>query len=98
MNKSELVTYIAEAAELTKETAERALAAVLEAVTTTLQKGEALALVGFGTFDTKKRAARQGRNPATGKEISIAAATVPYFKAGTKLKEAVNGKSDDKKK
>ncbi len=90
MKKSELVAIIAEKADLKKVEAEKALNAFVDAVTEGLIKGEKIALVGFGTFETKKRAARKGKNPQTGAEISIAASTVPSFKAGKGLKDAVN--------
>jgi len=90
MKKSELVAIIAEKADLKKVDAEKALNAFVDAVTEGLVKGEKIALVGFGTFETKKRAARKGKNPQTGAEISIAASTVPSFKAGKGLKDAVN--------
>jgi len=98
MNKNDFIAYIADTAQLTKEAAERALNAVLDGVTLTLKKGDQLALIGFGTFAVKQRAARTGRNPSTGKAIQIAAAKVPHFKAGIKLKEAVNaGQAGGKK-
>lgn len=90
MKKSELVAIMAEKADLKKVDAEKALNAFVDAVTEALVKGEKIALVGFGTFETKKRAARKGKNPQTGAEISIAASTVPSFKAGKGLKDAVN--------
>ncbi len=90
MKKSELVAAIAEKAELKKVDAEKALNAFVDAVTEALAKGDKIALVGFGTFETKKRAARQGKNPQTGAVINIAASTVPAFKAGRGLKDAVN--------
>lgn len=90
MNKSELVDAVAAATDLPKAAAERALAAVLDSVTGALVKGDQVALVGFGTFSVKDRAARTGRNPKTGEEIQIAAAKVPSFKAGKALKDAVN--------
>ena len=89
MKKSELVAIIAEKADLKKVDAEKALNAFVDAVTEGLVKGEKIALVGFGTFETKKRAARTGKNPQTGAEIKIAASTVPSFKAGAALKDAV---------
>ena len=83
MTKASLVDYIAEKADLTKADAARALDAMLE--------GEGkVTLVGFGTFSAKKREARTGRNPQTGEEVKIAARVVPNFKAGTKLKDALN--------
>ncbi|HSG02343.1 MAG TPA: HU family DNA-binding protein [Marinobacterium sp.] len=90
MNKSELIDAIAASADLPKAAAGRALDATLEAVTAALTKGESVALVGFGTFTTKERAARDGRNPQTGATIKIAAATLPTFKPGKALKDAVN--------
>lgn len=90
MNKSELVDAIATQADLSKAAATRALDATLEAVTSALQKGDSVSLVGFGTFAVKERAARTGRNPKTGEEIQIAAAKVPSFKPGKGLKDAVN--------
>ena len=89
MNKTELVAAIAEKAELKKTDAERALAATLDAITDSLSKGESVQLIGFGTFEVRERSARTGRNPQTGKEIQIAAAKVPGFKAGKALKDAV---------
>lgn len=90
MNKTELIDAIAAAADLTKADSGRALDAVLDSITAALQKGDQVALVGFGTFSVKERAARTGRNPQTGAEIQIAAAKVPGFKAGKALKDAVN--------
>lgn len=90
VNKSELIDAIAASADLPKAAAGRALDATLEAVTAALTKGESVALVGFGTFTTKERAARDGRNPQTGATIKIAAATLPTFKPGKALKDAVN--------
>jgi DNA-binding protein HU-beta len=90
VNKSELIDAIATASDLTKADAGRALDAVLDAVTTALKGGDQVTLVGFGTFLVKERAARTGRNPQTGKEISIAASKVPTFKPGKALKDAVN--------
>lgn len=90
MNKSELIDRIAEKADLSKADAGRALDAVVEGITAALKEGEQVALVGFGTFVAKERAARTGRNPQTGAEIKIAAARVPAFKAGKALKDALN--------
>jgi DNA-binding protein HU-beta len=91
MNKSELIHAIAEQSKLSKADAGRSLDAVLKAIENTLKAGDSISLVGFGTFDVKARAARTGRNPQTGREISIAAANVPSFKPGKGLKDAVNG-------
>ncbi len=90
MTKAELVEFIAENADLTKADAGRALEAVIEGVTEGLKKRGKVTLVGFGTFSAKKRAARTGRNPQTGETVKIAARTVPGFKAGSKLKDALN--------
>ena len=90
MNKSELIDTIAAAADLSKADAGRALDATIDAITGALKKGDSVSLVGFGTFSVKQRAAREGRNPQTGQTIKIAAATVPGFKAGKALKDAVN--------
>jgi len=90
VNKSELIDAIAEKADLPKAAAGRALDATLEAITGSLKSGDSVALVGFGTFSVKDRAARTGRNPQTGAEIQIAAAKVPSFKAGKALKDSVN--------
>jgi DNA-binding protein HU-beta len=91
MNKNELVEGIAAKADLSKADAARAVAAVTEIIAETLQKGDSLSLVGFGTFEVRSRAARTGRNPKTGEELKIAAAKVPAFKPGAALKAAVNG-------
>ena len=90
MNKSELIESVAASADLPKAAAGRAVDAVVEAVTTALQNGDSVALVGFGTFSVKDRAARVGRNPQTGAEIQIKASKNPSFKAGKALKDAVN--------
>ena len=90
MNKTELIEHIAKHADISKAAATRALDAALGAVKTTLKKGGSVSLVGFGTFDVGKRAARTGRNPRTGAAVKIKAAKVPKFKAGKGLKDAVN--------
>ncbi|PJC85388.1 DNA-binding protein HU [Vibrio sp. HA2012] len=90
MNKTQLVEKIAENADLSKASAGRALDAFIEAVTETLKADDQVALVGFGTFSVRTRAARTGRNPKTGEEIQIAEAKVPAFKAGKALKDACN--------
>ena len=92
MNKTELIEIVAEEADITKVAAEKALAATIGAITKAVAKGDAVTLVGFGTFSSSKRAARTGRNPQTGKELKIAATTVPKFKAGATFKTAVAGK------
>jgi DNA-binding protein HU-beta len=90
MNKTELVEAIAKKADLSKKDAAAAVDAFVETVSETLKKNDKVQLVGFGTFQTSKRAARTGRNPQTGAEIKIKASTVPQFKAGKALKDAVN--------
>lgn len=90
MNKSELIDAIASSADLSKAAAGRALDSIVDAITTELQNGGQVSLVGFGTFSVKARAARTGRNPQTGEPINIKAANVPGFKAGKGLKDAVN--------
>ena len=90
MNKSELITSMSEKSKLTKKDAEAALKAFIETVEETLEKGDKVQLVGFGTFETRERAAREGRNPRTKEVINIPASTVPVFKAGKEFKERVN--------
>ncbi len=90
MNKSELVDAIAESADMPKASAGRALDALIDSITGALKSGDQVALVGFGTFGVKDRAARTGRNPQTGQPIEIAASRVANFKAGKALKEAIN--------
>ncbi|MDD3362481.1 MAG: HU family DNA-binding protein [Hespellia sp.] len=90
MNKTELVAAIAEKAELSKKDSEKALKAFVDVVTAQLKKDDKIQLVGFGTFEVSKRAAREGRNPQTGKTMKIAACKAPKFKAGKALKDAVN--------
>ncbi len=90
MNKQDLVDKIAAGADISKAAAGRALESFIQAVTDELKNGEQVALVGFGTFSVRDRAARAGRNPQTGATIQIAAAKVPSFKAGKALKDAVN--------
>ncbi len=89
MNKTELVAAVATKADLSKKDAEAAVKAVLDAVSEALADGEKVALVGFGTFEVKERAARTGKNPRTGEAIEIPASKVPSFKAGAALKNAV---------
>jgi DNA-binding protein HU-beta len=90
MNKGELISHIAQSADITKSAATKAVDAFLESVSDTLSKGDSLSLVGFGTFAVKERAARTGRNPQTGQTIQISAAKIPSFKPGKSLKDAVN--------
>ena len=89
MNKNEFVAAIAEKSGLTKKDAEAALIAYTEVVTDALKAGDSVQLIGFGTFEVRERAARQGRNPLTGATIEIAAAKVPAFKPGKALKDAI---------
>ena len=90
MNKRELTDAVASAAGLAKADAARAVDAVLGTISSALGSGDSVSLVGFGTFSVKHRAARQGRNPRTGETIQIAATSVPGFKAGRALRDAVN--------
>ena len=90
MTKAELIAVVGEKAGLTKKDADKAVTAVLEAITETLVNGEKVSLVGFGTFEVKERAERMGHNPQTGEAIVIGASKAPVFKAGTALKNAVN--------
>ena len=90
MNKAEFIEAVADTAELSKADAGRAVDAMIAAITKTLKKGDSVTLVGFGTFDVRKRGARTGRNPRTGEEIKIKASMNPAFKAGKALKDAVN--------
>lgn len=89
MTKEELVAKAAAEADITKTQAAKALKSILSGIEGALKKGDKVSLVGFGTFCVNKRAAREGRNPATGKAIKIPAAKVPKFKAGKKLKDAL---------
>jgi DNA-binding protein HU-beta len=89
MNKSELIEAIADSAELSKAAAGKAVDAILTAITEALQKGDQVALIGFGTFSVRDRAARTGRDPRSGKPIKIKATKIPAFKAGKGLKDAV---------
>jgi DNA-binding protein HU-beta len=90
VNKSDLIEAIAQAADISKAAAERALDGTIAAITSSLQKGDMVTLVGFGTFHVGDRKARSGRNPRTGDTIEIKASRVPKFRAGKALKDAVN--------
>mgnify|MGYP000308267601 FL=1 len=90
MNKTDLIEHIAAHADISKAAATRALESTIDAVKATLKKGDSVSLVGFGTFEVTKRAARNGRNPATGAAIKIKAAKVPKFRPGKALKDALN--------
>lgn len=89
MNKEELVQEVAKKAKVTQKDANEVLTALVESIQTAVSKGNKVTLVGFGTFEPRKRAARMGRNPQTGKELKIEAKTVPAFTAGKKFKEMV---------
>ena len=91
MNRQELIEALSTKTGSSKAEADRNIAALIEIITATLKKGDNVALVGFGSFEVRKRAARAGRNPQTGAAIKIKAAKVPAFKAGATLKAAVNG-------
>ncbi len=90
MNKSELIASMAEKSGLTKKDTETVLKAFIESVEETLENGEKVQLVGFGTFETRERAERTGRNPRTKEEITIPASKAPVFKAGKEFKDRVN--------
>lgn len=91
MNRTELREAIATETGLSGAQADQALSAVLDTITATLAKGGKVTLPGFGTFETRERSAREGRNPQTGETMQIAASTAPAFKAGSALKKAVSG-------
>ncbi|RMG31234.1 MAG: HU family DNA-binding protein [Gammaproteobacteria bacterium] len=90
MNKTELIATVAERAGMSRAEAAKAVDALLASIAEALGRGEAVSLVGFGTFEVRERAARTGRNPRTGETLEIPAARVPAFKAGKALKDAVN--------
>ncbi|MGE5129921.1 MAG: HU family DNA-binding protein [Sphingomonadaceae bacterium] len=90
MNKAEMIEHIAQAAEISKSAAERAVDAMVGAIKSSLRKGDMVTLVGFGSFYVSERAARTGRNPRTGEELKIGAARVPKFRSGKALKDAIN--------
>ena len=89
MNKTELIAAVAEKTDLSKKDADAAVSAVLGAITDALKAGDKIQLVGFGTFEVRNRAAKQGRNPRTGENMTVPASKVPAFKAGKALKDAV---------
>jgi len=89
MNKSELIAEVAEASELSKKDATKAVDAVFDAISKALQKGDKVQLVGFGNFEVRERSARKGRNPQTGQEIEIAASKMPAFKPGKALRDGI---------
>lgn len=90
MNKAEMIDAVADAADISKAAATRALDGALNSIAKALKKGESVTLVGFGTFSVRKRKARTGRNPRTGETINIKASKVPGFKPGKALKDAIN--------
>ena len=90
MNKTELITAVAEKAGLSKKDADKAIAAFIDSVTDALKAGDKVQLVGFGTFEVRERAEKQARNPRTGETITVAATKVPAFKAGAALKDKVS--------
>ncbi|MCR8842970.1 HU family DNA-binding protein [Paenibacillus sp. SC116] len=89
MNKSELITEVVESTELSKKDVTKVVDAVFEAISTALQEGDKVQLVGFGNFEVRERSARKGRNPQTGEEIEIPASKIPAFKPGKALKEGI---------
>lgn len=89
MNKTELISAVAEKAGLSKKDSEKAVSAVIDTIVETMKSGEKVTLVGFGAFETKERAARIGRNPQNKQEIQIPATRIPVFKAGKALKETI---------
>ncbi|HHY70253.1 MAG TPA: HU family DNA-binding protein [Thermoanaerobacterales bacterium] len=90
MNKAELISVMAEKSGMTKKDSEKALNAFIQAVEEALVERDRVQLVGFGTFEVRERSARKGRNPQTGEEIDIPAASVPAFRAGKALKDSIN--------
>lgn len=94
MNKAELVDAVAQQSELTKVAATKAVEAVIAVIADTVAQGESVSLVGFGTFEARERAARNGKNPKTGEAIQIAASTVPAFKPGKAFKDKVSANSE----
>jgi len=90
MNKTELISAVAQEADVTKKEAEKAVKAVVDVISDTLAKGEKVQIIGFGTFEIRERKAREGHNPATQKTIKIPASKVPGFKVSKQLKEKVN--------
>jgi DNA-binding protein HU-beta len=89
MNKTELISKVAETTELTKKDATKAVDAVLDAIAEALKDGDKVQLIGFGNFEVRERAARKGRNPQTGEEIEIASSKIPAFKPGKQLKDSI---------
>lgn len=98
MNKTELITSVAQEAEITKKDAEKAVKAILNVISEALIKGDKVQLIGFGTFEVRQRKARIGHNPSTQKEIKIPASKTPAFRVSKQLKEKVNDKKAKKAK
>lgn len=98
MNKTELIASVAQKTELTKKDAEKAVKAVFDTIAEELATGGKVQVIGFGTFEIRERAAREGRNPQSGQPITIAASKSPAFKAGKGLKEQVNAAPAKKRK
>ena len=92
MNKAELIQAVAAKAELDKKTADKAVCAVLDAITEAMAAGNKVQLIGFGAFEVRERAEKQARNPRTGEVVTAPACKVPTFKAGQALKNTINGK------
>ncbi|MGN0636382.1 MAG: HU family DNA-binding protein [Acutalibacteraceae bacterium] len=92
MNKAKLIQAVAAKAEIDKKTADKAVNAVLDAITETMTAGEKVQLIGFGSFEVRERAEKQARNPRTGEVVTAPACKVPAFKAGSALKTVINGK------
>ncbi len=90
MNKTELITVVAQKTDLSKRDAERVVKTVFDTITEELAKGDKVQVIGFGTFEVRERQAREGRNPQNGESITIAASKSPAFKAGKQLKDKVN--------
>lgn len=90
MKKEELITAVAESAEISKKDAKKAIEAVFEVITEAMKNGDKVQITGFGTFEVSERAAREGRNPQTGETMQISACKAPKFKAGKALKDALN--------
>lgn len=90
MNKTELIALVAQEAEITKKDAEKTVKAVIDVISDALAKGEKVQIIGFGTFEVRERAAREGHNPSTGKTITIPASKSPAFKVSKQLKDKVN--------
>lgn len=98
MNKTELITVVAQKTDLSKRDAERVVKTVFDTITEELAKGDKVQVIGFGTFEVRERQAREGRNPQNGESITIAASKSPAFKAGKQLKDKVNADKPELRK